>query len=30
MFSIAGGQRSKGAKRALVEACQWFWHPDND
>ena len=29
MFSLTGGQRSKGAKRALVELCQWFWHPDD-
>jgi hypothetical protein len=29
MFSLTGGERSKGAKRALREMCHWFWHPDD-
>jgi hypothetical protein len=30
MFSVGRGQRPKGAMRALVDVCWWFWHPDDD
>jgi hypothetical protein len=27
-FSLGGGKKSKGAKRAIDEIATWFWHPD--